>query len=186
MTGPTGPTGSGTGSGVSISECFVLGGITQCVLKNKAMETGVWSVSISLPSGAPQQQVDGVASFNPPYPTAPATLKVKYKNEKESGETTVPPCLGSTNEPTAEPGNFCAYRGAGVVVESKDKNAKFVTFEDGNGEEFTSGSTLPNEVFTGNLGLRIAFRTTQFSTTPTTVTEATELNAGGGWALTAN
>jgi hypothetical protein len=68
-------------------------------------------------------------------------VKVTYRNEPES-VLAIKHCLGSPDEPTAEPGNLCLYRGAGTPKEPTHKNAKFVHFVSPFGEEFNSGTTL--------------------------------------------
>ena len=73
------------------------------------------------------------------------------------------------------------------MQEAHEKGAQFEGFTIPHGEKFLNEEKIPNEVQTGNLGVKIVFRTKQFSgTTPTTVTEPVEMNASGSWALTAN
>jgi hypothetical protein len=151
-----------------------------CTLPSKGQETGVWSVpAVTGIPGDMQVQEMGVASF-PLRLKETATITAKYRNEKES-EAPEPPCVGSQNEPFAEPGFLCVYRGGNFgSLESQDKNAKFFNFEKPNGQLL-----IPGEV--GVLGVLIAFRSNQFTeegTTPAKLTAETYLDAGGSWAVT--
>ena len=119
----------------------------------------------------------GVVSYA--IPTAKVT-KATYRNEAQA-ETPVPPCLGNVNEPVAQKGNLCVYRGGNVGSnESDDKNAKFATFEEPIGTEGTAA---------GKLGALIVFRTEEgvfeVNEPPITLAKPAYLDAGGSWAVTA-
>jgi hypothetical protein len=198
-TGPTGPAGS-NGSSIAFGQtdrvCTAVGispnDVTNCFLKEKVAETGTWSASIAVPNGGPQQQANGVASFSPKYPLEPATLTLHYRNEAES-QSPAKPCLGSVNEPQAEKGNLCFYRGAQKGKETEDTNIKepgaagntegFGTLL---GEHLENGKECPNEVGLCQTGVLVIFRTAQFAEPSVPVTAASYLNAFGSWAVTAN
>jgi hypothetical protein len=112
------------------------------------------------------------------------TARFIYRTAAESTKPEAP-CLGSVNEPVAEPGNLCVYRG-GVGFgsrESEDKNAKFVQFEDFLGETIKE----TGEANSGDLGVLIIFRTNEFATEGARLALAKEatLTAAGSWAVTA-
>jgi hypothetical protein len=152
-------------------------------LSSKKSEAGGWSATISVPVGGPQTQADGVVSF----PTSLARgekVKFTYRTEREALEPK-PPCLGSVNEPVAEPGNLCVYRGGAGFgsTENEDKNAKFVQFEDFFGETITK----TGEANSGDLGVLIIFRTDEFAIEGAhlALAKEAELTAAGSWAVTA-
>ena len=204
LVGPTGPAGSnGSGGGGAVDRvCVTLGlspqDVTNCYLKTKFAETGGWSAHISVPSGGPQAEADGVVSFSAKYPKEPSTLKIKYRNEAESTAPAAP-CLGSVNEPTAEKGNLCVLRGAQKGKELEDKNITepaaialpWGTFSTPFGEFIANGGECNKENGQCQNGVFVVFRTAQFGETggggePKTVTAASYLNAQGSWAVTAN
>ena len=154
-------------------------------LASKKQEAGLWTAAIDVSAGGPQQESDGLASFGIPYPEE-TTLKLTYRNEPESLMPKAP-CLGSVNEPTAEPGNVCFYRGSGVPKEPTDVKAKFTGFVTAFGERKASGETLSKEGSgTARNGIGISFRTEEFiDAAPITVKEAAHLTARGSWAVTA-
>ena len=134
----------------------------------------------------PQGEADGTASFPCEYPEEPATLKVTYKDEAEN-TTVKAPCLGSTNEPDAEPGNLCATRGSGIPKEPTDGEVKFIQFTTPFGEEFKSGTSLSSESDQGRVGMLLQFRTTKFNAAGTeTIPTAIHFQAKGSWAVRAN
>jgi hypothetical protein len=152
-------------------------------LSSKKSESSGWSATISVPVGGPQTQADGVVSF--PIPLAKGEkVKFTYRNEREALGPTAP-CLGSVNEPVAEPGNLCVYRGGAGYgsKENEDANAKFVQFEDFFGE--TVNET--GEGNSGDLGVLIIFRTNEFGKEGAHLTLAKEahLTASGSWGVTA-
>jgi hypothetical protein len=152
-------------------------------LAPKRSESGGWSATISVPSGGPQTQADGVVSF--PTPLARGEkVKFTYRNEREAIEPKAP-CLGSVNEPVAEPGNLCVYRGGAGFgsKENEDRNAKFVQFEDLFGETIKE----TGEANSGDLGVLIIFRTTEFGIEGAhlALAKEAELTAAGSWAVTA-
>jgi hypothetical protein len=186
--GPTGETGA-TGGGVSREECAVVSGPPErinCFLKSKGTETGGWSATMRAATGTEQAETQGVASFPIPLKVG-EKVKLNYRTEEQS-KTPAAPCLGSVNEPIAEPGNLCAYRG-GAGSGSKetgegsiDRNAKFVKFEDFFGESFAE-TGFENS---GDLGVDIVFRTTEYNEgEPVTLKAEAILNAKGSWAVTA-
>jgi hypothetical protein len=126
-----------------------------------------------------QVQQMGAISF-PLRLAETATITAKYANEKE-GEVITPPCIGTPNEPVAEPGFLCVYRhGNFGSMETQDKNAKFFGFEKPSGQFLIPGET-------GVLGALVVFRSNQFTeegTTPAKLTAETYLDAGGSWAVT--
>jgi hypothetical protein len=110
-----------------------------------------------------------------------AVVAFTYRPQ-EVAENPVPPCLGTVNEPTAEAGHMCVYRGALSfgAEEKQDKNAAFFTALDPKGENVT----LTKKV--GLLGELLVFRSSDFTeegTTPAILKEATILSAGGSWAV---
>jgi hypothetical protein len=97
-----------------------------------------------VPSGELQEQADGVISLPCEYPGAGHSPTTSTRTKRKN--TTVKArCLGSTNEPDAEPGNRCVERGSGVPKERADQDAKFVTFDTPFGEETKPRETLPGE-----------------------------------------
>jgi hypothetical protein len=193
--GPTGPTGpAGTGDETCTTVGISPNDVTNCYLKTKFAETGNWTAAIAVPAGGPQEQANGVVSLNPKYPVEPSTLKLKYKNEPES-QVPALPCVGSPNEPQAERGNLCVYRGLQRGKESaEDKNIKepnaagnLETFKTPNGEFIANGGECNKETDQCQLGVQVIFRTAQFAEpAPVTVTAPSSLNASGSWAVTAN
>jgi hypothetical protein len=138
-------------------------------------------------TGTEQAETQGVVSFPIPLKVN-EQVKLNYRTEEQSTTPTAP-CLGSVNEPIAEPGNLCAYRGGGGFGSKEkngasiDKNANFARFEDFFGESFIETGLLNS----GDLGVDIVFRTTEYSEeTPVTSLKAEAiLNAKGSWAVTA-
>jgi hypothetical protein len=162
-----------------------------CTLNAKVTEQGTWSAHISVPTGGPQAEADGVVSFNPKYPKEPSTLKVKYKNEAES-QVPAAPCIGSTNEPVAVKGNLCVYRGLQKGREAEDTNITEPgaeiekTFATPNGEGLNNNEACNNETPHCSLGVLVIFRTAQFEEPRVKVTAESYLDARGSWAVTAN
>jgi hypothetical protein len=187
-TGQQGPTGP-SGVGVSREECKMVNGPPEhvsCFLKSKATETGGWSATMRAAKGTEQAETQGVVSFPLPLKVG-EKVKLNYRDEEQS-KTPTAPCLGSVNEPIAEPGNLCVYRGgAGSGSKEKgegsiDNNAKFFKFEDFLGESFTETGFANS----GDEGVDIVFRTNQYNeTTPITLLKEAILNAKGSWAVTA-
>ena len=108
-----------------------------------------------------------------------ALPKATYRPESLS-EKPEPPCLGSVNEPVAEAGNLCVYRGGNFGSQEKtDENAAFFAFEQPNGTN-TSVTGEP-----GVLGQLVLFRTTEFNeeTPIKEIVKASFLNAIGSWAV---
>jgi hypothetical protein len=194
VTGPTGPEGKGGtgGTGLSREECKEVTGPPlhiNCFLKSKATETGGWSATLRAAAGTEQGQTQAAIS----YPFAlkeKEAVKLTYRNEPQSIVPTAP-CLGSTDEPFAEPGNLCTYRGGaeagsketGSEVGNIDKNVKFTNFASAFGEEITT-TGLANA---GDETIDIVFRTAEFSKEKAIekITLESNLNAKGSWALTA-
>jgi hypothetical protein len=183
VTGPTGPTGTGGGGGGREVEAA---GALSAFLATGKSESGTWSATISEPSGAPQTQADGVISLPIPLKTeAGKEYKLVYRSEAVSS-TPTPPCVGSLNEPNAEAGALCVYRGGDKgMKESEDKNAKFVKWAD------ALGNYYANEALTaaksGRTGMLVLFRTNEFveTETPTTISAAALLVASGSWSVRA-
>jgi len=192
VTGPTGPTGSGSGES---KEHFETVGTTKFpFLSANFTESGTWSAGISVPTGGPQAESDAVISFNPKYPLEPSTLKIKYKNESESGSPVLP-CVGSVNEPQAEKGNLCVLRGASVAKESGDKEIEepetggvgTKTFSTPLGEFLANNAECNKENGQCQSGLLVIFRTKGFVEAGTgTVAAPAYLQARGSWAVTGN
>src|SRR5262249_43796638 len=111
-TGPTGPTAPPGPGGGSCTASVGTGASQRKELAANEEVSGTWSVPIAVPAGGPQDQAIGPVSMPCEYPEEPATETVTYRNEPESLAPKAP-CLGSPNEPTAEPGNLCVYRGVG-------------------------------------------------------------------------
>ena len=147
--------------------------------------TGVWSAHIAVSSAGPQAESDGALTMPCEYGLEPKTETVTYRNDPESLAPKAP-CLGSVNEPTAQPGNLCAYRGSGVAKEPTDKDAKFIGFDTPFGEEVANGTLLNKETDPGRQGMLLVFRTTQFAAAPVTVTESALLDARGSYAVRSN
>jgi hypothetical protein len=161
-----------------------------CFLKSKGTESGVWSVHIHAPAKTEQAQADASISY-PLMLKEKTSVKLTYRTEPQT-EKPAAPCLGAADEPFAEPGNLCTYRGfkeagskeAGVGVGNVDKSTKFERFSSAEGEGPLTTTGLANA---GDIGLDLVFRTNEFST-ETPITElATESNltAKGSWAVTA-
>jgi hypothetical protein len=164
------------------------------VLKTKVAETGTWTAAIAVPAGGPQEQANGVVSFHAKYPLEPSTLKLKYRNEAEALAPQLP-CIGSVNEPTAEKGNLCVYRGQSAaketadkeIIEPKDEVIPAGAFQTPSGEHILNGGECNKETGQCQLGVLVVFRTKGFlETGGGTVAAAASLNASGSWAVTAN
>jgi hypothetical protein len=182
-TGVTGPPGTGGGTGGSGVACPEGVPSASCTLPSKAQETGVWSATLLSPTKGPQTQTAGVVSY-PVRLKKGAVILEKYVNEKEI-ETPKAPCLGSVNEPKAEPGNLCVYRGGNFgSLEEQDKNAAFAFFENPRGANFSTTAEA------GVLGTLILFRSTEFVEEGPPIVELKAehspviLNANGSWAVT--
>jgi hypothetical protein len=113
-----------------------------------------------------------------------ANPKATYRPESLS-EKPEPPCLGSVNEPVAEAGNLCVYRGGNFgSLEKQDKNAGFFGFLQPNG----NNTSVSGEA--GVLGQQIVFRSTEFKEEEPPVEELAaakspvRLHAIGSWAVT--
>jgi hypothetical protein len=183
-TGPTGPEGSGGGgkSRENVTENEVVAGVTliEGCLKSHAMETGAWSANISAPSGAPQVQAMGVVSY--PIELCPGEAivesKLHYLNEPESETVGAQEgCLGSTEEPIAEPENLCVFTGGFKgSVEKLWKNVKFNGILTDSGTQKAAGAS----------GQEIQFRTKTYGELKVEkLTEEAFMSAGGSWAVTA-
>jgi hypothetical protein len=192
MNGSNGANGSNGGSGTGSNG----GGPATAFgeLASGASETGGWAVTITGVTGDPQVQADGVISFPIPVHKAPELegLPITYRNGTESG-TPKTPCLGSPNEPVAEKGHLCVYRGVGGIgsEETQDKGvggkatptAPTVPFF----EDFTGTKLTEINEGHGRLGVDIVFRTNQFEATSpalATLTETAYMVAKGSWAVT--
>jgi hypothetical protein len=130
--------------------------------------------------GQQQDQYNAYASM--PIPLCKPTVSV-YRNELEA-ESPKEPCNGGVDEAVAEPGFICFYRSGNYgSLESQDKNAAFVGFQDAVGNNYTSeGAPAFNE-----LGTIAVFRTKEFkveSPKPVLAKEA-YLVASGSWGATA-
>jgi hypothetical protein len=131
-------------------------------------------------------------SFNPRYPEATA-LKLTYKNEAES-KSPAAPCSGSVNEPVAEHGNLCVYRGPTKGTETEDKNitepnaqvTPLGPFTTPSGEFIAPKGSCVTAADNCQAGVLVIFRTAQFAEPGVTVTAASYLNAFGSWTVTAN
>ena len=178
-TGPTGPTGFGCGA------CELR------VLRSGESETGGWAASISASSGAQQMQDEGVVSLPIKLKEYEAGegVKLKYRDAEEALKPEKP-CLGSVEEPIAEKGFLCAYRGGAgngskenedLNVTKKEPEVFFQTF-------FGTKITEIENVH-GNIGVDIVFRTLQFNATgtgpPAALTANSYMAAQGSWAVTA-
>jgi len=133
-----------------------------------------------LPGKRVEAQAAGVVSY--PVPLKEKD-KVEYRNETQSLEPKAP-CLGSPNEPVAEAGWTCVYRGGNFgSQEAQDKNVKFSTFEDALGNELA-----PKSAEGGKLGDLVVFRTNEFgveSAVAEPLANPAYLVASGSWAVTA-
>ena len=187
-TGPTGPAGGGTGGGGESNVVQEPAGKKLFVLKAGQREQGTWSVFLDVPVGG--HQAGPVAHISYPiYLSKEEKPTAVFRNEAQSKEPEVP-CVGTTNEPEAEAGFLCVYRGGNTGWEEKeDENAKFALFFDaqGNpqGEEGKEGSKM---------GELAAFRTTAPAfaegckspvSTACKVTASSYLSAGGSWSVKA-
>jgi hypothetical protein len=144
-------------------------------------------VHINAPTGAFQQQYESPISF-PIRLKEGELVKANYRTAQETEASTItPPCLGSVDEPLAEPGNLCVYRGQSLGgLETQDKNAAFFGFTDPVGEN----STISGHV--GELGEMILFRSVHNSPSfkeevgeePGVITQGAFMEGGGSWAVT--
>jgi hypothetical protein len=180
--GATGPPGGGGAGRENVTENEIVPGVTITTgcLKSHAMETGAWSTYISAASGNPQVQAMGAVSY--PIELCPGETieesKIHYENEPESEVVgSQPGCLGSTEEPIAEPGNLCVFTGGFKgSVEKLWKDVKFFNIASNQGGIKVAGAS----------GQEVIFRTKQFGETKVEkLTEEAYMSAGGGWAVTA-
>jgi hypothetical protein len=151
-------------------------------------ETGLWSVHINAPTGAFQQQYVSPISFPVRLKKANLVTKATYRTAPQ-GERPEPPCLGSTLEPRAEPGNLCVYRGGSLKggLEAMDHNAAFFEFAASNGEIFIAQGKVepPGEfVVFRSVHNSPAFKEEFAETEPGVITEAAYMEGGGVWAVT--
>jgi hypothetical protein len=183
-TGPTGPVESALG--INQAACKAGTPVAECTLASGYQETGVWSVHISAPTGAPQQQYVSPISF-PVRLKKGDLVKAVYRTSAQV-EAPSAPCLGSSLEPRAEAGNLCVYRGIGLHggLETEDRNATFFGFVNTNGEnETVIGKVEP-------LGVGVVFRSVNNSPVfteepaeePAVITERAYMEGIGAWAVT--
>jgi hypothetical protein len=148
--------------------------------------------------GGPQAEADGVVSFSPKYPLE-TSLKLNYLNEAEALAVKTTICLGSTNEPQAERGNLCVYRGAQKPAEAEndkeivEPGAEPVAGVLGDTFATPAGEFIHNKVECNKengqcqTSLLVVFRTKGFTSGPIgTVAAPAYLDARGSWAVTAN
>jgi hypothetical protein len=139
--------------------------------------------------GGPQQEADGVVSYNIPLcveiPQPGAKLTNVETVHLTEVESETPPtyvargCEGSQSEAGAQPGHLCVFTANGPgATEPLWKNAKFQKFYEADGIENTQS---------GAQGERIVFQTTGFKATGlgTVPAGGAYLVAGGPWAVTA-
>jgi hypothetical protein len=121
-------------------------------------------------------------------------LKLNYRNESEA-ISIIKPCLGAPNEPTAEKGNLCVYRGSSAAKEAGDKEiiepgAEVLpagTFATPLGEFIAQGGECAKETGVCQTAVMVIFRTKGFvEAGGGTVAGPAYLNAFGSWAVTAN
>ena len=109
-------------------------------------------------------------------------------SEKAINEGANENCAGSPNEPVAEAGYLCVYDFATSEPGQREgewKNAKFYSLQDNAGTANVREPALTGNPSKSKTGEIIAFRTTTFSETgtPSTITAAAMVNAGGVWAV---
>jgi hypothetical protein len=155
-------------------------------LKTGYQETGLWSVHVNAPTGAPQQQVMAPIVFSVRLKKG-ALVKAVYKTATMTETPTTPPCLGTALEPRPQVGFLCVYRGFANhgALETQDQGASFFGFTDANGENFGVSGKV------GDLGELAVFRSTE--NTPSFKEEPSEepgelahrayMEAGGSWAV---
>jgi hypothetical protein len=158
-------------------------------LPSGATETGVWFASLAEPAGAPQDEVDGVVSYQIPLCKinvvilSPAGVEAVYLTEAESElpfTYTARGCGGSANEAEAEPGHLCLFTANGPgSTEARWQNAHFRYMQEPDGVQ---------SIASGTRGDRAVFVTTNFRETGplgTVPAGGSYLVAGGPWAVTA-
>jgi hypothetical protein len=167
-TGATGPTGPNTN-------------IT--CLPSGAEEKGLWSVWMSEPAGAPQEEADGVASYQVPLCAGTQTSVFSvYLTEVESETPFVvveKGCEGAPNEAGAQAGHVCLFTANGPgATEGQWKNAHFASMREPDGVTSTTSGTQ---------GVRAVFQTKGFEETGkgTVPAGGAYLIAGGAWAVRA-
>jgi len=185
VTGPTGPEGKGgTGGTGGSGEATSVG-----KLESGKSETGGWSAWISAATGAPQVQADAVISFPIKLVEQEEGPVFTYRNAEEALKPEAP-CLGETNEPIAEKGFLCVYRG-GAGNGSKENEDKNVTNKKTEVffESFFGEKIAKQEGVGGQDGVNLVFRTKDFNATgtgePATLTKTAYMVAQGSWAVTA-
>jgi hypothetical protein len=162
-----------------------------CHLEHLFTEAGTWQAKLAVPSAGPQAEADGVVSFNPRYPETPSSLKLNYLNEAEA-KAPKAPCLGSANEPIAEKGNLCVYRGeikGGEAAEDKNITEPGApAFAEPKGGFIANKGSCVISTDSCQTGVLVIFRSVGFveGGAPGTVTAPTTLNARGSWTVTAN
>jgi hypothetical protein len=158
-------------------------------LPQKTREQGGWSATINVSAKGPQEQVDAPASYAIPlcetYTTKTEGVKTGktqavYRTSKEA-EAPEPPCVGSPNEPIAEPGFTCFYRADQFgQKESEDKNAGFAVLQD-----FDGNVTVAGEEAGGLIGENVVFRTKEFNAEKpiSEIVKFAQLTASGSWSV---
>ncbi len=140
---------------------------------------GEAQVSVTVPGGH-QAETIGVVSY--PIPLNPHyKVTAVYRNEAQTNEPEAP-CLGSAEEPGAEPGFLCIYSGEAFgEKESEWENAEFFGFQSPGGRT-TSGLESKG----GILGESIVFRSKEFNEEAPIlhIKAQAYLNTGGSWAVT--
>jgi hypothetical protein len=192
--GANGTNGSGGGTEKNAAACEKGTPTEGCTLASGYQETGMWTVHIAAPTGAPQQQYESPISF-PVRLKKGNLVKASYLTSRQSEiPGSVPGCLGLPIEPKAEKGHLCVYRGYADkgALESQDQNAAFFGFTDAIGELFAVSAKV------GVLGEKVIFRSV--NNTPSfkeetplpgealfgTITESAYMEGGGSWAVTEN
>ena len=107
-------------------------------------------------------------------------LRLNYVNEKNAEiPGSVPGCVGTVNEPIAEPGFLCVYRGGNFgSLEEKDKNAGFAGFHAPNG--------VPNLI--NRMGQVVVWRSNEFNEEApiealSPASTPVNLTAEGSWSM---
>jgi hypothetical protein len=195
-TGPTGPEGKGGTGGTGGGPATELG-----TLKSGAAETGGWTASIDAETGTLQQEAHGVVSFPIKLQAYPelAGVAVHYRNATEALKPEGA-CKGSVDEPIAEKGSLCVYRGGAGNGSKEDEDSNVTKTQAASScagkatgvffENFFGECIEAIEGVGGQDGVDVVFRTTsptfvEGGNLTTKVTAPGKMVAHGSWAVTA-
>jgi len=135
---------------------------------------------INVPVGGRQEAAIGTASY-PFELNKTEKPTVVYRDETNSHAPT-PPCVGSVNEPHAEPGFLCFYRGGNFGFLEKEDTGVFDDFYTPEGGKQATATSKEG----ARSGALIVFTTKEFEEEfpIEAIKESSYVSAAGSWSVT--